>query len=152
MPRVEQITEHASVQIRIEGLSELRRALKDMDGALPKVLRVALNKAVSTVTSDAARRIPKRTGRTAATIKGASTQTKARVRGGGNRAPHFGWLDFGGKRVGRGGGVAERQFRDEGRYIWKSFKDNRKNVMEALQEALRETARQAGLEVSRGGQ
>lgn len=151
MPRVEQITEHAAVQIHIEGLAELRKALKDLDGSLPKVLRVALNRAVSTVTADAASRVPKRTGRTAATVKGASTQTKARVKGGGSRAPHFGWLDFGGKRVGRGGGIATRQFRDKGRYIWLSFSQNREQVMEDLQKALVDAARQIGLEVT-GGQ
>src|SRR5690606_11224806 len=99
MPRVEQLTRHAGVQIKIEGLREIQQALKNMDPALPKVLRVALNEAVHAVVSDAVERVPKRTGRTAKTVKGASTQNKARVKGGGARARHFGWLDFGGRRV-----------------------------------------------------
>lgn len=137
--------------IKVEGLREFQRALRGLDADLPKALRKALNNAVNIVVDDAKPRIPRRSGRMAASLKAQSSQTKARIKGGGNRAAYFGWIDFGGKRKGRGGGIVTRPFRKSGRYIWKSFGDKREQVISGLEEALVEVAKQAGLEVTHSG-
>ena len=138
--------------VKVDGLREFRRGLKDLDKGLPKVLRLAFNDAVSIVVADAQPRVPRLSGRAAGTVKAASTQSAAKIKAGGTKAPYFPWLDFGGKRVGRGGGVAERPFKTVGRYIWHSFAKNRNQIVETTEQGLAEVARRAGLEVTTNGQ
>jgi len=134
--------------IKVEGLAQFQRSIKKLDGDLPKVLRIALNGVAGIVVDAARAKVPRRTGRAAASLKAISTQSKARVQSGGRKAPYMPWLDFGG-RVGRNRSVV-RPFRKEGRYVWKALGDNRDQVTAALTEALVGVARQAGLEVSDG--
>ena len=103
--------------IRIEGLKEFQRGLKALDKDLPKALRLAFNEAADIVVSDAKPRVARRSGRAAGTVKARSTQTASRVAGGGNRAPYYPWLDFGGK-IPRG---PRRPFLKEGRYIYNAY-------------------------------
>lgn len=131
--------------IKIDGLAEFRRNLKVISGELPKAIRVAGNKAAQLVVDDAVPKVPTRTGRAAKSIRASSTQTAAKVTGGGKRASYYPWLDFGG-RVGRKRGVS-RPFMKTGRYIWKSFDDRSDQVREKLSEALIDVARQSGVEV-----
>jgi hypothetical protein len=134
--------------IRIEGLKEFRAGLKRMDKDLPKGIRLALNSVVDIVVDDARPRIPRRSGRAAASLKSQSTQNKARIKAGGSRARYFPWLDFGG-RTGPGRSVV-RPFFKKGRYVWLSFADKRVEVTKALDSALADVARGAGLDVTRG--
>lgn len=138
--------------VKVDGLREFRRGLKDLDKGLPKVLRLAFNDAVNIVVDDAQPRVPRRSGRAAGSVKAASTQSAAKIKAGGNRVPYFPWLDFGGKRRGRGGGVAERPFKKVGRYIWHSFAKNRNRIIETTEQGLVDVARRAGLEVTTNGQ
>ena len=89
-------------QIKITGLKELQRALKDADASLPRQLRVALNAGAELVIKYARPRIPERSGRGRASLKMRSTQRLAQVAIGGKRAPYMGWLDFGGEGRRRG--------------------------------------------------
>jgi hypothetical protein len=134
--------------IRVEGLAEFRRNLKKLNADLPKALRIALNQAADIVVGDARPRVPRRSGRAAASIKARSTQTAVRVVGGSARVAYYPWLDFGG-RVGRNKSV-RRAFLKEGRYIYKSYFDNSDEFAEVLQAALLDVARQAGVEVTDG--
>lgn len=134
--------------IRIEGLAQFRAGLKRMDKDLPKGIRIALNGVVDIVVDDARPRIPRRTGRAAASLKSQSTQSKARIKAGGSRAPYFPWLDFGG-RTGRNKSQV-RPFFKKGRYVWLSFADKRTEVTKALEGAMVDVAKGAGLDVTRG--
>jgi hypothetical protein len=134
--------------IKIEGLREFRAGLKRMDKDLPKGIRLALNSVVDIVVDDARPRIPRVTGKAANSLKSQSTQSAARIKAGGSRAPYFPWLDFGGK-TGPGRSV-ERPFYKKGRYVWLSFADKRTEVTKALEGALSDVARGAGLDVTRG--
>lgn len=107
--------------IKIEGLNEFVRNLKKIDRDLPKMVRVAFNESADVVVADARPRVAKRSGRARGSVRSRSTQRFARVSGGGGRAPHYPWLDFGG-RVGRRGTV-RRPFLKEGRYIYRSYHD-----------------------------
>lgn len=132
--------------VRIEGLREFVRGIKTMDRELPKALRMAFNDAADIVVSDARPRVASRSGRAKGTVKARSTQTSARVVGGGSRAPYYPWLDFGG-RVGRRRSV-KRPFLSEGRYIYRSFYDNRSRFQDVMVNGIIQVARSAGIEVT----
>jgi hypothetical protein len=133
--------------IKIEGLAEFRRNLKKLDSDLPKALRVAFNQAADIVVNDARPLIPSKTGKAKASVKARSSQTLTRVSGGGNKAPYYPWLDFGG-HVGKSRSV-RRPFLKEGRYIYNAYFKNRDSgrFQEALSESLIDVARLAGVEV-----
>lgn len=133
--------------IRIEGLREFRRALREADRNAPKGLRLAGNKAAEIVVTAARPRVPLgpgKGGHARDSIRAASTQSAARVKGGGARFPYYPWLDFGGS-VGRKRSV-HRPFIKEGRYIWRAFVDHKDEIHHKLADALAEVARSAGLE------
>lgn len=132
--------------IKIDGLAAFSRNLKKLNGDLPKALRLALNEASGVVVDEAVRRIPTRTGRAKASLKAKSSRTESRIGGGGNRAPYYAWLDFGG-RTGRRRSV-ERAFLPEGRYIYASLADKRSEFDAALSDALLRVASSAGVEVT----
>lgn len=134
--------------IRIQGLKEFQRALKDMDGESQKLLRVVLNDVARTVATGAGRRVPRQTGRAAASLREQSSQREARVVGGSRKVPYYGWLDFGG-RVGRDRAV-RRPFIKAGRYMYPTLGANKESLGKALQHGLAQLARDAGvgLEVS----
>lgn len=149
--------------IKIAGLRDFQAALKRMDGESQKQLRVVLNSVSDTVAQAAARRVPRRTGRAAASLRAQSSQREARVMGGSKKVPYYGWLDFGGT-VGKGrvsshiakkkaatAGRVKRPYVQGGRYIYPAFTANRDSIYKALEKALADLARDAGLEVSDGG-
>lgn len=133
--------------IKIDGLSQFSRNLKALDSELPKALRVALNEAADMVVGGARARVPKRSGRAAASIRAASTRTAVRVKAGGKRASYYPWLDFGG-RVGRRRSV-KRAFLKEGRYLYDTYFDlsGSGRLQQVLERSLLDVARQAGVEV-----
>lgn len=130
--------------VRIDGLKEFQKALRDMDADLPKQIRVTLNRATDVVIQWAVPRIPKRTGRAAASVKARSSQREARVAIGGRRAPYMPWLDFGGK-VGRNRSV-ERPFIKRGRYLYPGLDAKRDELTGIMAEGLTALATAAGLE------
>lgn len=131
--------------IKIAGLAEFRRDLKTLDRELPKALRLAFNGAADIVVTEARPGIPSRSGRAKASVKARSTQTAARVVGGGARVKYYPWLDFGG-RVGRRGSVT-RPFLKDGRYIYNAYFRNRPRIEQVTEDSLMQVARQSGVEV-----
>ncbi|TCC26723.1 HK97 gp10 family phage protein [Kribbella speibonae] len=131
--------------IAIDGLSQFVRNLKALDRETPKALRLAFNAAADVVVQDARAGIPTRSGKAKGSVKARSTQTASRIVGGGNRAPYYPWLDFGG-RVGRNHSI-KRPFLAEGRYIYRAYFDNRAKYVELLEAALIDAASRVGIEV-----
>jgi hypothetical protein len=131
--------------IRIQGLTSFSKNLKKLDKGLPKALRVGFNEAADIIVDDAVPKVPRRTGRARKSLKAKSTRTAARAFGGGNRVPYYPWLDFGGEGRRRGRPPA-RPFIKEGRYLWKSFGDNRDEVAEALEKAMFNVIESSGIE------
>lgn len=134
----------ASGAIKIEGLRELQAKLRKMDGESQKKLRLVLNEAAEIVVETASSRVPRRTGRAAATLRAASGQREASVKGGAARAPYYPWLDFGG-RVGRNRSV-RRPFLKEGRYIYAALRDRKATIKRAIDDGLSDLIRESGLE------
>jgi len=135
--------------IRVSGLREFQRALKQMDGESQKQLRVVLNQAAETVAAGAARRVPTRSGKARQSLRAQSSQREDRVMGGSKKVPYYAWLDFGG-RIGRNK-AQRRPFVKAGRYMYPTFAANRDTIYTALQKGLADLARNAGLEVSNDG-
>lgn len=129
--------------IRITGLNEFVRNLKRIDNDLPKVLRVAFNKAGETIVTEARSGVPTKTGTAKGSVRGSSTQKAFRITGGSRKAPYYPWLDFGGTTP-RGG---KRPFKKDGRYIYASYFKHRDELAGLLEAALIDAARAAGVEV-----
>lgn len=132
--------------VRIDGLKQFNKDLKKLDKDLPKMVRLALNKASDTIVDRAVPLVPSRSGRARRSVKSQSTRTLARVSGGGGRVPYYPWLDFGG-RVGKGRSV-RRPFKKEGRYIYKAyFKAKRSGEFDRiLEESILDVVKQTGLD------
>lgn len=132
--------------VKIDGLRDLQRALKQLDGESQKQLRVVFNQAAETVIGGAARRVPRSSGRARASLRAKSGQREAIAVGGGRKAPYYPWLDFGG-RTGIKRSV-ERRFLPSGRYLYPSWEANRSTVLDGMVKAIGDMARNAGLEVT----
>jgi hypothetical protein len=130
--------------IRVEGLVEFQKALRNVEDGLQKQLRVVFNEAVEQITEDARRKVPVRTGKARGSVKAASSQREAVVKGGGRRVSYYPWLEFGGK-VGREKSVS-RPFVRGGRYIYPAWSRNRGDVLDAVNQGIVDLARNAGLE------
>lgn len=129
--------------IQITGLRELNKSLKQVDANLPKGTRLALNEGAAIVAQEAARRVPRRTGRAASTYRARSTRTSARVAIGGAKAKYVPWLDFGGTA-----GTAKRSFIKSGRYLFPALEKKRPEVLAALEHAVVAVVEGAGLDVT----
>ncbi|HEY9418033.1 MAG TPA: HK97 gp10 family phage protein [Pseudonocardia sp.] len=134
-------------KIQVTGLRDFQRQLRAMDAGLPRQLRLVLNEATGVVIDYAQPRIPRRTGRAAASLKARSSQREARIAVGGRRAPYYPWLDFGGEgRI--KGRPANRPFLKSGRYVYKGLEVKRTQVTDIMAAGLAQLGRDAGLEVS----
>jgi phage gpG-like protein len=136
----------ATNAIRIKGLAEFNRSLRQLDRNAPKALRLVANEAAQSVVEDAKGSIPTLTGNASASIRAASTRTSARVRGGGSKVPYYGFLDYGGN-VGRNH-ATHREFIKSGRYLYPAFDRQRDEVEKSLNEGLRDVAEKSGLAVT----
>ncbi len=136
----------ASNAIGIAGLDQFVRNLKQLDRDLPKALRLSFNEISKIVVDDAQRLVPSVTGRTRKSLKAKSTQKAARLSGGSNGVPWFGWLDFGGEgRI--KGRPAYRPVKKEGRYLYAAYYKHRDEIPALMEQALLEIAQQAGVEI-----
>lgn len=132
--------------IKVTGLKELQGRLKAIDAGAGPALRKVLNASADLIVTETPKWVPKQTGRAAGSIRASSTQNKARVTEGGSRARWMAWLDFGGKRPGRGG----RPYRKHGRYIYYTLGKRRDDITKGLEAGLAELVKAAGLEVTNG--
>lgn len=145
--------------VHVSGLSELRKALKDVDPAVRKQLPKTMKQVGEVIVADARRRInadvshkprtkgQKRPGRSAASLRVTSSGLKVYIQGGKASVPYFGWLDFGGTLypTGRRRNKQRRPVLKHGRYIYPAIDASRDLLVSRLQEALDDAMNQAGL-------
>lgn len=155
----------SEMKIEVKGIKELRRELKKIDDKLPKELKDALVKASTIVVDRARSKVPQRDGDAAGSLKVKKLGAAAAIGAGGDKAPYYPWLDFGGTvgkgRTGRGGtasaiarggtgvgtaGSVVRPFKKSGRYIYPALAEKRHEVTGIVDAALAELARKAGFE------
>lgn len=138
------------MKVQVHGLREFTRSVAAANSGLKKEIRLVLNDAVDVIVTDAKPTVASNTGGAARSMRAMSTQTKARVRAGGAKAPYYPWLDFGG-RVGKYRQVS-RPYSEEGRYIYPTYRNKRDSgeFQEKMLEGLDRLGRRSGLEIERG--
>jgi hypothetical protein len=133
--------------IQVEGLAELSRALKKVEGATPGALRET-NKKVADTVADKARGLASGLGGVAAkvapSLRAVAGAKSAGVAGGGSSYPMFGGAEFGSYRY--------RQFQpyrgsgsDAGYFLYPAIRDEAPNIEDEYREALGELIRKADL-------
>lgn len=134
--------------IKIQGLAEFRRQLRQVSPEAARELRQVHGEAADLVVGWARPRVPYRTGRAARSVRSTSTQTASKVTGGGARTPYYPWVDFGG-RVGRRRSVV-RSFLPGGRFIYPGYDARRDQVQDRLGEGVVRVVRSLGWDVTDG--
>jgi HK97 gp10 family phage protein len=85
-------------EIKVEGLSELRAGLKQLDAKMPRELNKVAKASAEVVRDEAKRIVPRLSGRLQNSIKASGLAKGAFVRSGGleyHRVIHFGWARHG---------------------------------------------------------
>lgn len=137
--------------IRVQGLRELQQALRRIDKNVEKELKNSLREAAKVVAEATAQKVPKRTGRAAASVKPRSTGRGASIALGGSRAPYYPWLDFGGStKVPGAGNRVQRDRVQGGRYLYPALTEKNAEVLEIVDEAMERLAERHGI-TTRGG-
>lgn len=89
--------------VYVTGLADVRRDLRKLgDAEQLSEVRDALKQGADIVASDARRRIPRRSGRAAESVRATAGGNKAYVQGGKSSVPYYGWLDFGSRHAKHG--------------------------------------------------
>lgn len=147
--------------VRVVGIPDLQKALRQLDKSLPRELAEGLQVAAEIVAAQARPKVPYVSGDAVASIKTRKQQRAAALAVGGSKAPYFPWLDFGGS-TGRGhvpkragSGAIKREWLGkpvgDGRYIYPSLREKRHEVVEAVDEVLESMAKRAGFETTGDG-
>jgi hypothetical protein len=143
------------VQVRMEGLRELRKAMRDAEAGSQKHLQRRFKDVAAIVASAIAGRVPRGpTGHAAASVRPRATATGASVLAGGASAPYFPWLDFGGStgrghKAGGGGAIVRNPFMGEsgeGRYVYPTISEMPGVIEHAANEAIGDALTEAGWE------
>lgn len=135
-----------NVAVRVEGLKDFQKALRDADRALGPELRKGLNEAGEIIVSDVRPDLPRHSGQLAASLRARSTQREGRVVLGSARVPYAGWIEFGGRIVQHNRRrVIERPFIPGGRWLFPSAERNRDKIIRLMDHKVDDLARRAGL-------
>lgn len=120
-----------TVSIDFSRLREFSDRLSNVN--LPKIVLDAEKENARIITRQAIPKIPSLTGNARGSITVTETGKGVNITAGVG-VPYFGWLDFGGS-VGPNKSV-KRPYLRTGRYIWRSFADNRTVIMENMEKAI----------------
>ena len=143
-----------AVEVRIEGLAGLRKALRQAEH-LDDLgeLRDGLKAAAGIVATDAKSRVPVGgTGKARDSLRATAGGNRAYVVGGKASVPYYGWLDFGSRNPVSGRprkvGPWKKSGRGplNGRFIYAALDDKRDEVVARVAEALAQFEKEAGLE------
>lgn len=132
-----------TIAVRVDGLNEFQRAVRNADRQLAIELRKGLNEAATVVATAARPNVASRSGRLRASLKAQSTQREGRAVMGSTSVPYAGWWEFGGA-VGIGGSVVRSRV-PQGRAMYPAFVAHRGQVEAIAERVLSHTADRAGL-------
>lgn len=135
--------------ITVDGLDALRRRLAAADKNVAKGLGRAGKSAADIVVAAARTKVPVRSGRARDSLRAVILRGGAGIRGGGAKAPYFGFLDYGNK-VDRGGGVGRgdsqvREYLKGGRIVYPAVREKRDEAIDVYVEAMKDLLREAAL-------
>lgn len=131
-----------TAEVHVRGLKEYKNALRQIDKSLGTELRKGLNEVAQVVVDAARPKVPYLTGRAQESMKAGSSQNAAQIKVGGTAAPHYMWLEFGG-RVGRNKSVV-RPFIKEGRYVYPTAAQKHAELVDKLEDVIGVLTRKAG--------
>jgi hypothetical protein len=103
-----------AIRVEVYGLKELVRGSRKLVDEIDEEAGDRFEGVADKVASATRTQIPRRSGALAASV----SSEKASVGIGGPDVPYAGWIEFGGRREGRGGGVASRPYIGRGRYLY----------------------------------
>lgn len=132
-------------RVVVTGLRELNKALKAADQEAADAMKAAMKLIAEGVAGDVRGRVPRLTGKAAASYKPRGGVKGAAIAFGGSKAPYAPWLDFGGA-VGRRKSV-RRPVVSGGRYLYPAIADNMSDVQEKVAKAISDITGQYGFRV-----
>lgn len=126
------------VQVQVEGLRDLKRALRNVEPDIRKEFREESFKKVAVIVAGRAKVLaPKRTGRLAASIRGTTSGFSARVR---SPLPYAAVHQWGGSIRPRGGRIVIRR----SEYVTRAVEQKSQEIENALVDGIHEVARRNG--------
>lgn len=140
----------ARVELQVEGLREVARALKGLDGDVRRELPRELKKVAVIVADDAQNRVPVDSGAARKSIRARATAQQAAVVGGKKTVPYYGWLDFGSRTPVKGQGRWQGPWQNSGRgpsrgrFIYPAIDANWRRIVKAAGDAVDNARRKAG--------
>lgn len=144
-------------KVEVKGVNELVRAFKKVDSDVPVGLRKEMLSIATEVTGAIQQKVPWKTGRASGSVRPRASQRGAGIAFGGNAAPYFPWLDFGGT-TGKGHRPGQRYSGSvvrpwlgnptgEGRYVYPTIRDKGEDIERAAEDAVVNAAKRAQFEV-----
>lgn len=133
-----------TAELKVKGLGPLVGELAAAETLAPTLAETVPALIADAVAAGAKRRVPKRSGRAASTVRASRSAMGAAVTGGGPTAPYYGWLDYGGK-VGRRRSVS-RPYRSEGRYIYAAYRSEGPQITPLMEREVGRMLDRAGLD------
>lgn len=133
--------------IRVEGIRNLARALKNISGEASKELSQDLKRIADVVATRTRAKFPVVDGDARSSVRARAVTGGASIAMGGARARHAPWLDYGGStKVGGGRKRVNRPFVQDGRYLYPTLREEEAAITEAALRAMDEAARRNGLD------
>lgn len=132
-------------RVVVNGLRDLTKALKAADQEAVDAMKAALKAIAEGVAGDVRSRVPKLTGRAAASYKPRGGVKGASIAFGGAKAGYVPWLDFGG-RVGPKKKTTRPVIKG-GRYLYPAIGDNMADVEQKVAEAIEQIVAKYGFGV-----
>jgi hypothetical protein len=142
-----------AAMVQVKGLREVQWALRKVDKDIPKGLRQELLPAARKVQDDIRSRVPMQSGKARGSVRARASQRGASIAVGGNSAPYYPWLDFGGstgkghKPGVSGSGSVKRDMPKGGRYLYPAIAANEDMLEKAATDAVVNLAKRAQFEV-----
>lgn len=133
--------------VSVQGLEQLRRGLRQLSPAAQSEMRKQFKTIARDVVAEAQPLVPVLTGAARDSLRPGTQGSSVVVRGGGDSAPYFPWLDFGGVLHPKGGrrNTIRRARIKEGRYIFVAVARRRPAIVAAAEAAIRRAVQVAGL-------
>ncbi len=131
------------VTIDVSGLNRIRSGFQTISDDSSDAAESATSYAANLLVSTTQPKVPYVTGAARRSIVARPSGSLARVTAGGEVAPHYAWLDFGG-RAGRNLAVY-RQVVREGRYLYPSLREIDPKIRARSVSVIEQVIRSAGL-------
>lgn len=140
------------VKIRIKDIGRFTGALKQVNRNVGNELKGGFKKIAESVAEKTRSKVARKSGRAAGSITARGKQKGAAIAVGGQKAPYYPWLDFGGS-TGRGhipgkawSGAIKRPMVPSGRYLYPTIKQEGPTIRRETDKLLERVVKNAGFD------